>query len=443
MKLSAYRILTPLLLIALLLAGCTAPNATAPASPTLPAATLPAATLPPATLPPATATTDAGPASPTATAAASSEIPQTAGGVQYVIVPEQSEARYRIREQLVNLDLPNDAVGSTKEVAGSITVNADGSIDPAASKLTVNMASITSDRSNRDNYVRRNVLNTDQYPTAEFVPTQVTGLPSPLPESGEVSFQVTGDLTLLNVTQSVTWNVTGTVDGDQAVGQATTSFPFTLFNLNKPSVPVVLSVDDEIKLEVDVTLRRQAAPTASSESIPATGESSAAAADAPVCSSPAVLTPAMTEGPYYKSGPPQASNLVQEGMSGTQLTLTGFVLTADCRPVPNARVDFWQADGQGVYDNSGYTLRGYQLTDANGRYQLVTVIPGEYPGRTEHIHVKVQAPGGPELTSQLFFPDVSANQVDRIFDNSLLVNDFADGAGGKTATFNFIVSTGQ
>ena len=105
----------------------------------------------------------------------------------------------------------------------------------------------------------------------------------------------------------------------------------------------------------------------------------------------------------------------------------------------NALVDFWQADAGGQYDNSGYTLRGHQFTDANGRYQLETVVPGLYPGRTEHIHVKVQAPGGPVLTTQLFFPGVAGNQSDGIFDPALVI-DVQDTGSGLNGTFNFIIS---
>ena len=151
------------------------------------------------------------------------------------------------------------------------------------------------------------------------------------------------------------------------------------------------------------------------------------------------LTPALTEGPYYKANPPQRSSLLEPGMPGVKLTLTGYVLSADCKPVAGARVDFWQADAQGQYDNSGYTLRGYQLTDAGGRYTLETVIPGLYPGRTEHIHVKVSAPNGPIITTQLFFPDVAQNSSDGIFNARLLLN-LQDSGAGKTAAFDFVVA---
>jgi protocatechuate 3,4-dioxygenase beta subunit len=100
-------------------------------------------------------------------------------------------------------------------------------------------------------------------------------------------------------------------------------------------------------------------------------------------------------------------------------------------------VDFWQADAQGNYDNTGYTLRGHQDTDQNGRYQVETVVPGEYPGRRPHIHVKVQAPNGPVLTTQLFFP---GNYSDPIFDETLVLPVEIHN-GQQAAEFNFIVPT--
>jgi protocatechuate 3,4-dioxygenase beta subunit len=125
-------------------------------------------------------------------------------------------------------------------------------------------------------------------------------------------------------------------------------------------------------------------------------------------------------------------------MTGTKIVITGYVYTADCKPVANALLDFWQADANGAYDNSGYTLRGHQFTDANGYYELTTVVPGIYPGRTEHIHVKVQAPNGKLITSQLFFPGVTQNNSDGIYNQSLLltIRESNDGLQGQ---FNFVV----
>jgi hypothetical protein len=120
--------------------------------------------------------------------------------------------------------------------------------------------------------------------------------------------------------------------------------------------------------------------------------------------------------------------------------MIGYVYDTSCQPIPNAWVDFWQADYSGAYDNTGYTLRGHTYTDQTGRYQMETLVPGEYPGRTIHIHVKVQAPGGPILTTQTFFPDVAHNSSDGIFHPSLVVR-LEDTPQGKTASYNFVVAT--
>jgi protocatechuate 3,4-dioxygenase beta subunit len=153
------------------------------------------------------------------------------------------------------------------------------------------------------------------------------------------------------------------------------------------------------------------------------------------------LTVSETEGPYFKTGSPETTSLVADGTQGTQLTITGQVLTADGTPVANALLEFWQANSSGQYDNSGYTLRGHQYTDANGYYTVTTVVPGLYPGRTRHIHVKVQAPNGPVLTTQLFFPGEAQNARDSIFDPSLVLNAQSNADGTQSATFNFVVQS--
>ncbi len=197
-----------------------------------------------------------------------------------------------------------------------------------------------------------------------------------------------------------------------------------------------------------VTLPVTPAPTGG-ESAPATSAPAAGVASAPGDSSadaaaPAIAcdgqpTPAQTEGPYYTPNPPQRASLIEEGVVGDPITLTGYVLDTDCRPIAGAVVDFWQADGAGVYDNDGYRLRGYTLTDAEGRYTMGTVVPGEYPGRTPHIHVKVQPPGGAVLTSQMYFPDAAANARDGIF-NPALILEVQETADGLTGVMNFVVA---
>jgi len=123
---------------------------------------------------------------------------------------------------------------------------------------------------------------------------------------------------------------------------------------------------------------------------------------APTCNG---LTQSQTEGPYYKPETPERNSLFEEGMQGTRLILVGYVLDQNCQPLTRAWLDFWQADANGEYDNTGYRLRGHLFTDAQGRYYLETILPGLYSSRPiEHIHVKVRPEGGSEITSQLYFP---------------------------------------
>ncbi|MFE9101739.1 dioxygenase family protein [Actinomadura geliboluensis] len=149
-------------------------------------------------------------------------------------------------------------------------------------------------------------------------------------------------------------------------------------------------------------------------------------------------TPPQMEGPYFKPGSPERSSLVTPGMPGTPLTVTGIVYSLSCRPVSRALLDFWQADYYGNYDNYGYKLRGHQHTDTMGRFTLTTIVPGLYPGRTRHIHVKVQAPYQRILTTQLYFPNEPRNSTDMLFDPELLMN-VQTGPTGRTATFDFVL----
>jgi protocatechuate 3,4-dioxygenase beta subunit len=151
-------------------------------------------------------------------------------------------------------------------------------------------------------------------------------------------------------------------------------------------------------------------------------------------------TLAQTEGPFFTPNSPERMSLLEEGMPGTKLVVTGYVYATDCTPVEGALVDFWHCDDAGVYDNEGYTLRGHQFTDAAGRYELTTIMPGVYTGRTRHIHVKAQKPESDVLTSQLYFPDEPQNESDGIFDPALVMDltDAEDG-DGKVGYFNFVL----
>ena len=181
------------------------------------------------------------------------------GGALFTVTPESSEARYRVQEQLAQRDLPNDAVGATNNVSGSIVVDRNGAVVPEQSRVVVDMASLESDSTRRDNYVRNNTLETQEYPTAEFVVREAPGLPNPLPTSGEARFQVVGDLTVHGVTRPATWDVMAQFDEEGATVNAITSVAITDFEMTPPQVGPVLSIEDEAGLELDLRLEREAA----------------------------------------------------------------------------------------------------------------------------------------------------------------------------------------
>jgi protocatechuate 3,4-dioxygenase beta subunit len=131
--------------------------------------------------------------------------------------------------------------------------------------------------------------------------------------------------------------------------------------------------------------------------------------------------------------------LIDPGMAGTRIVVAGVVLTTDCRPIPGALVDFWHADDRGEYDNAGFRLRGHQFADELGRYRLETIVPGLYPGRARHFHVRVQAPTQSVLTTQLYFPGEPGNRSDGIF-RPELVMAVRDVESVKTAAFDFVLA---
>jgi protocatechuate 3,4-dioxygenase beta subunit len=139
----------------------------------------------------------------------------------------------------------------------------------------------------------------------------------------------------------------------------------------------------------------------------------------PTCHDGDEPTVRQTAGPYFKPNSPERADLIEPGMVGRVMELSGFVLTRRCAPVARALVDVWQADANGLYDLKGFRLRGHMFSGADGRYALRTIIPGLYSGRTRHIHVRVQASGQPVLTTQIYFPGERDNQTDNLYRREL------------------------
>lgn len=162
---------------------------------------------------------------------------------------------------------------------------------------------------------------------------------------------------------------------------------------------------------------------------------------------PGTLTAQQIEGPFYNPETPKRRDIRDSGVNTAVLLVAGRVLDARCRPVAGAILDFWQTDHNGRYDNHGYRYRGHQFTDADGRFELLTVRPQAYSAmslfRTPHIHVKVQGPDTPLLTTQLYLPDAEdTNARDGGYDQALAIKYIGQEGSARRATFDFVLSRG-
>lgn len=159
----------------------------------------------------------------------------------------------------------------------------------------------------------------------------------------------------------------------------------------------------------------------------------------PECREPHEATLASVEGPYFEPGSPERADLVEPSSPGHVLVLSGRVLSRSCAPIARVLLDLWHADQDGACDLHGYRYRGHGHSDADGRYQFRTIEPAVYPGRTRHLHFKVQAPGRTLLTTQLFFPGEARNRIDPLFRPELLLS-MDDSPALMRARFDFVLN---
>jgi polyisoprenoid-binding protein YceI len=175
------------------------------------------------------------------------------GQVGYIINGEPSEARYVVEEELAGFGA-NTAIGRTNAFIGQIVLDEHG-MPASCSRFDVDMRTLQSDESRRDNFLRGNTLQSDQYPVATFVLRAVEGLEGAL--TAEVqAFTLIGDLVFREQTQLVAWEATAALDGGQLMGTAFTEFDMTDFDIEKPIVGSVVSIDDTVRLEVDIAAQQ-------------------------------------------------------------------------------------------------------------------------------------------------------------------------------------------
>ena len=244
-----------------------APTA-APPAPTAAPQTPPTAAPAPTSAPVATATTAPEPAAteaPAPTAEAPAETAEASQGATTFVLGEGTVARYKVEEELARQGF-FVATGETTEVAGRIAFDDDGGVVADESSIVIQAGTLRTDSDRRDRYVRERTLLTAQYPEVVFRPSSVEGLPSPISDaSGTVEFTISGDLTVRDQTRPVTWNVTAEF-GDIITGIAVIDITFEQFAMDKPSVAIVLSVEDTIRLELAFVGRLEQASAMSTDS---------------------------------------------------------------------------------------------------------------------------------------------------------------------------------
>jgi polyisoprenoid-binding protein YceI len=190
----------------------------------------------------------------TATTTATATPAATTGSAGAWSVTDKSKATIRVREQLVGVSLPSDAVLTATGAKGSFELNPDGTFT-SGSKITFDLTTLSSDERDRDNFIKNDTLQVRQFPLAEFVPTKTSGLTLPLAASGTFSFTLTGNMTIKGTTKEVTFDVAAKRDGADLTATATAnpSWKFGDFGMRAPSVPFrVLSVTDEIRASIDL-----------------------------------------------------------------------------------------------------------------------------------------------------------------------------------------------
>jgi polyisoprenoid-binding protein YceI len=192
---------------------------------------------------------------PTATASGPVETvalaePLSAGTTVYEL--DSAEARFIVDEVLRGS--PYTVVGTTDQVAGQLALDLDSPSTAEVGTILINARDLETDDSNRNRALGNQILQTSQYEYISFTPTALVGLPDSFSVGQPGTFQLTGDLTIKDVTRPTTFEVTVTPTSDGVLeGTAATQIQYADWGLSIPSVPFVASVDNEVTLELDFT----------------------------------------------------------------------------------------------------------------------------------------------------------------------------------------------
>ena len=189
---------------------------------------------------------------------ACSTVDTVSGVSAYTITPAQSSASYEVQEQFLNQNLPSTAKGTTKDISGGFVLKLTNAPTMEAMKITVDLRTLTSDENRRDERIRENWLESNKYPNAVFTVKDPQTLPADYANGKEVSFNLTGDLTIHGVTRQETFKVTGKLDNDTVTGKATASILMANYGIDPPNIAGFLTVKDGVTLTFDFIAQKSA-----------------------------------------------------------------------------------------------------------------------------------------------------------------------------------------
>lgn len=191
-------------------------------------------------------------------------VPDSPTTQTFTVVTTESQASYIVDEEFLVDALSKlginagqvVVVGTTPGVSGEIKLDFEQADWVQAAQFTVDMTGLRTDQDRRDTWLRDNAIQTDRFPQATFVKTAVSGLPASVSEGEEVTFEMTGDLTVRDVTRPVTFVVTAVLSGDTIQGTATTRLNLTDLGIEPPNFVRTLTVADPFTIEVSLTARK-------------------------------------------------------------------------------------------------------------------------------------------------------------------------------------------
>lgn len=183
----------------------------------------------------------------------------------FVVIPAESQASYIVQEEFLagaltklGINAGNyEVTGTTPGVEGQLALALENAAVGEGSRITVDMTGLTTGENRRDEWIQDNGPTFSEYPTAEFVPDAIENAPDAYSEGEETTFQLLGDLTVRDVTQPVTFDVTATLDGDTIRGTATANLLISDFGIEPPNFANTLTVSDEFVIRIELTAQEQ------------------------------------------------------------------------------------------------------------------------------------------------------------------------------------------